>query len=379
MQNLDDGVALVVPPPPIQGIGNVSGATMKIELRDGGFDFSKLDTLARTVADRAGQQSLFSVARSTFRANAPQLNVTVDRVKSETLGVPFGNALDALSAYVGSSYVGQFNKFGRVFQIYLQADAAARVSPESLATLMVRNNAGAMVPLGTLADIGPASGPSAIGLYNLYPSATVIANPARGYSSGQGMELLTEIADRTLPAGAGFEWTALSYQENEVGGQVYIVYALSLLIVYLVLAAQYESWIAPLAVILSVPLALLATAAALLALGVANNLYTQIGMILLIALSSKNAILIVEFARDLRRREGHDILDAAATAARRRFRPIVMTSLAFILGVVPLVLSSGAGANAQKSIGIAVLTGMLGSTLLTVAVDRKSTRLNSSH
>jgi HAE1 family hydrophobic/amphiphilic exporter-1 len=366
MQGLDDGVALVVPPPPIQGIGNVSGATMKVELRDGSADYAKLARLADTVVERATQQSMIQVARSAFRADAPQLNVVLDRTKSETLGVPLGTALDTLSAFTGSSYIGQVNKFGRVFQIYVQADPASRVTPEQIKTLMVRNTSGNMVPLGTLADISQETGPAMINLYNLYPSATVIANTRRGYSSGQGLTLMEKIAAQTLPAGSGYEWSALSFQEKEVGGQIYIVYALSLLLVYMVLAGQYESWYAPLTVIISVPLALLGTAAALLLLGVANNLYTQIGLVLLIALSSKNAILIVEFAREMRLHEGRPIEEAAVEAARSRFRPILMTSFAFILGVVPLVLASGAGASAQKSIGIAVFTGMLGSTLLTV-------------
>jgi HAE1 family hydrophobic/amphiphilic exporter-1 len=364
--DIPDGTALVMPPPAIQGIGNVSGATMKVEIRDGSFDYAKLQRLAQAIADRAADQSMIQVARNIFLADAPQLNVVIDRVKAETLGVPLGDALDALSTYIGSSYVGQFNKFGRVFQIYVQADAAARLTPESLQYLQVRNANGDMVPFGTLATITTVSGPSVISLYNLYPSATVITNTAPGYSSGQGLDLLQQIADDTLPPGAGYEWTSMSYQEKEVGNQIYLIYGLSLLLVYLVLAGQYESWLAPVTVIVSVPLALLGTAAALLALGVANNLYTQIGLILLIALSSKNAILIVEFARELRIREGKEILDAAVEAARARFRPILMTSFAFILGVTPLVLASGAGANAQRSIGIAVLTGMLGSTLLTV-------------
>lgn len=366
VKDINDGTALVIPPPAIQGIGNVAGATMKVEIRDGSFDYAKLQRLAQAVADRAGDQSMIQSATNVFLADAPQINVDIDRIKAETLGVPLGNALDALSSYIGSSYVGQFNKFGRVFQIYVQADAAARINPESLQYLQVRNNDGNMVPLGTLASISTVAGPSVISLYNLYPAATVITATAQGFSSGQGINLLDQIANDTLPRGTGYEWTAMSYQEKEVGNQIYLIYGLSLLLVYLVLAGQYESWIAPATVIISVPLALLGTAAALLALRVGNNLYTQIGLILLIALSSKNAILIVEFARELRIREGKDILEAAVEAARSRFRPILMTSFAFILGVVPLVLASGAGANAQKSIGIAVFTGMLGSTLLTV-------------
>jgi HAE1 family hydrophobic/amphiphilic exporter-1 len=224
-----------------------------------------------------------------------------------------------------------------------------------------------MIPLGTMVHITPSVGPSLLSLYNLYPSSTVLGLPAAGFSSGEANALMEQIATKVLPPGAGFEWTAMSYQEKIVGNQIYYIFALAMLLVYLVLAGQYESWIAPLTVIVSVPLALLGTAAALLALGAPNNLYTQIGLILLIALSAKNAILIVEFARALRREEAYPIEKAAVEAARSRFRPILMTSFAFILGVVPLVLGSGAGANAQKSIGIAVLTGMLGSTLLTVA------------
>jgi HAE1 family hydrophobic/amphiphilic exporter-1 len=363
---LDDGIALVIPPPPIQGIGNVSGATMKLELRDGSFDYDKLEALTNAMTEGAASQSAFSVVRNSFRATSPQINLSFDRTKSETLGVPLGNALDALCAYTGSSYGGQFNKFGRTFQIYVQGDPAARRDVKSLSTLTVRDIAGDMVPLGTLGRVTAAVGPSLITLYNLYPAATVVANTAEGHSSGQGIDLLEQIAARTLPPGTGYDWTAMSYQEKEVGNQIYRIYALSLLLVYLVLAGQYESWLAPVTVIISVPLALLGTAGALLALGVPNNLYSQIGLILLIALSSKNAILIVEFARELRA-EGKSIEWAAVEAARSRFRPIVMTSLAFILGVVPLVLATGAGASAEKSIGIAVLTGMLGSTLLTVS------------
>ncbi|TCR64577.1 HAE1 family hydrophobic/amphiphilic exporter-1 [Bosea sp. BK604] len=368
LAGLEDGSALVLPPPPIQGIGNASGFTMKVELRDGSFDYQKLQRLADAIAERAREQNLFQAARNTFSAQAPQVEAVIDRTKAETLGVSFGTATDALGAYIGSAYVGQFSKSGRVFQVYAQAEAPARMEAEALQTLKIRSKSGEMVPLGAIADIHGGIGPSLISFYNLYPAATLVGAPNRNVSSGQGLAVLDEIASRTLPPGTGYEWSALSYQEKEIGGQVFIVYGLSLLLVYLVLAGQYESWIAPLGIILSVPLALLGTAGAMLGLGISSNLYTQIGLVLLIALSAKNAILIVGFARDLHLKDGMPLAEAAIEAARLRLRPIVMTSLAFILGLVPLVLASGAGANAQKSIGFATLTGMIGSTLLTVVV-----------
>jgi HAE1 family hydrophobic/amphiphilic exporter-1 len=222
-----------------------------------------------------------------------------------------------------------------------------------------------MVPLGTLLAIKNVQGPSLIGLYNLYPAATISGLPASGFSSGQVMQLLEQIADATLPRAMGYAWSAMSYQEKIVGNQIYYVFALAVLLVYFVLAGQYESWFQPVSVILAVPMALLGTVGTLIALGIDNNLYTQIGLVLLIALASKNAILIVEYARE-KRAEGIDIVEAAVTAARLRFRPILMTSFAFILGVVPLVVATGAGANARRSIGIAVFSGMLASTCLAV-------------
>jgi hydrophobic/amphiphilic exporter-1 (mainly G- bacteria), HAE1 family len=230
----------------------------------------------------------------------------------------------------------------------------------------VRNSQGQSVPIGTLAAIVPTTGPPLISLYNLYPTATVIGIPVQGVSSGQGMALMEQMAARILSPGTGFEWTALSYQEKLVGSQMYLVFGLGILLVYLVLAGQYESWYAPLSIVLSVPLALVGPASTLLALKVDANLYVQIGLILLIALSAKNAILIVEVARERRLRDGHPIVQSAVEAARTRFRPILMTSIAFILSVVPLVIATGAGASARKSIGITVFTGMIASTCLAV-------------
>jgi hydrophobic/amphiphilic exporter-1 (mainly G- bacteria), HAE1 family len=360
-----DAATTVIPPPPIQGIGNAGGFTMMIELKDGSGDFVKLQNATNQIVSNAGSQSALQTIFTSFRATTPQLYLTINRNKAETLGVTVGQVFTALENYVGSSYVTQFNKFGQVFQVYVQADAQFRLKPEDINNLKIKTQKGEMVPLGTLLDIKAVQGPALIGLYNLYPSATISGLPSKDFSSGQVMALLEQIAEKTLPPGMGFEWSAMSYQEKAVGNQIYYVFALAVLLVYFVLAGQYESWFQPVSVILAVPLALLGTVGALTALGIANNLYTQIGLILLIALASKNAILIVEYARE-KRAEGVEIVEAAVEAARLRFRPILMTSFAFILGVVPLVFATGAGANARKSIGIAVFSGMLASTCLAV-------------
>jgi HAE1 family hydrophobic/amphiphilic exporter-1 len=357
---------LVIPPPPIQGIGNAAGFSMQIELRDGNSDFGKLQAITNAIVANAQTQSALQRVSSPFRAMVPQFDVEVDRIKTQTLHVTTDQVFSTLASYLGSSYVNQFTKFGRTFQVYAQADAQFRLRPRDIEKLMVRNNQGDMIPLGTLATITPSVGPSLISLYNLYPSATIIGLPAQGYSSGQSMALMEEIAAKTLPPGTGFEWTAMSYQEKEVGHQIYYVFGLALLLVYLVLAGQYESWYAPISVILAVPLSLLGPMAVLTGLRIENNLYTQIGLILLIALSAKNAILIVEVALELHVRDRKPLLESAVQAARARFRPILMTSFAFILGVAPLVVASGAGASARKSIGITVFSGMIASTCLAV-------------
>jgi HAE1 family hydrophobic/amphiphilic exporter-1 len=358
-------VVFALPPPPIQGIGNVGGFTMQVEIRNGDFDYVLLQNLADAVVRAGNAQSALQRLNTTFRASAPQLSVTVDRTKAETLGITVGNLFSALSTYVGSNYAAQFNKFGHVFQLYTQALPAYRASAGDIRNLKVRAGNGTMTPIGTVVDIKEVQGPSLISLYNLYPSATVVGNPAPGFSSGEALDIMDQIGQHELPSGTGYEWTAMSYQEKAVGSQMYFVFGLAILLVYFVLAGQYESWILPFAVILGVPLALLGTVGALTALGAANNLYTQIGLILLIALGSKNAILVVEYARQ-RRAEGMEIVAAAVEGARLRFRPILMTSFAFILGVLPLVFATGAGAGARRSIGIPVFSGMIASTCLVV-------------
>jgi HAE1 family hydrophobic/amphiphilic exporter-1 len=356
---------IVLPPPPIQGIGNAGGFTMQIEVRDGSFDLAKLQSATNAVVKAAETQSGIQRVSAPFRANVPQYNVEINREKVQTLLLTTDQVFDTLASYLGSSYVDQFNKFGRVFQIYVQGDAQFRLTPESINRLTVRNKNGDMIPLGTVLTITPSVGPSLISLYNLYPSSSIVGVPATNFSSGEAMGLMEQIAAKTLPPGFGFDWTALSFQEKIVGNQMYLVFALALLLVYLVLAGQYESWIAPVSVLLAAPMSLVGPVSILLGLHVPINLYVQIGLILLIALSAKNAILIVEMARELRA-SGASIVEAATGAARSRFRPILMTSFAFILGVAPLVVASGAGASARKSIGITVFSGMIASTCLAV-------------
>ena len=366
LEAIPEARILVIPPPPIQGIGNAAGFAMQIELRDGNFDFGKLQAITQAVVANAQTQSALQRVSSPFRSMVPQFDIEVDRIKTQTLHVTTDQVFSTLSSYLGASYVNQFNKFGRTFQVYAQADSQFRLTTNDIENLTVRNQQGAMIPLGTIATITPTVGPSLISLYNLYPAATVIGLSAQGYSSGQSMTLMESIADKTLPPGTGYEWTAMSYQEKAVGSQIYYVFGLALLLVYLVLAGQYESWYAPIAVILAVPLSLLGPMAVLTGLRIENNLYTQIGLILLIALSAKNAILIVEVALEHHVRDKKPLLESAVDAARARFRPILMTSFAFILGVAPLVFATGAGASARKSIGITVFSGMLASTCLAV-------------
>jgi HAE1 family hydrophobic/amphiphilic exporter-1 len=365
MDAIDEASIIVLPPPPIQGIGNAAGFTMQVELRDGSADFTRLQDLARGIAATGATQSGLGRLNAPFRAEVPQFRVEVDRAKAEALQVSVGDVFAALSTALGSSYATQVTLFGRTFQVYAQAEGTSRTRPEDIAAIRVRAAGGAMVPIGTLASVAPTAGPALIGLYNLYPTAAVIGVPAQGTSSGEALSLMEQIAARILGPGSAFEWTALSFQEKAVGSQVLLAFGLAVLLVYLVLAGQYESWIAPLSVVAAVPLALIGPALALAAVGLANNLYVQIGLVLLIALSAKNAILIVEVARE-RRLHGEAIETAAVEAARRRLRPILMTSFAFILGVVPLVLATGAGASARASLGIAVFTGMLASTCLAV-------------
>jgi HAE1 family hydrophobic/amphiphilic exporter-1 len=365
LANVQGARVTVLVPPPIQGLGAAGGFQMQIELADGSFDYRKLEQVTAAVTARASEQSTLQHVMSTFRSQVPQVEARIDRDKAQILGVRVGEVFQTLQTYLGSTYVNQITKFGHTFPVFVQADSGYRLTPEELRDYQVRSGSGAMVPIGTLADVKYEPGPALISLYNLYPSALINGLPAVGSSSGQALETMDRTAATILPPGMQADWTTMAYQEKLASGATYAVFGLGLLLVYMVLAGQYGSWNTPFAVILAVPLALLGTVGILWSLGIANNLYTQIGLVLLIALSAKNAILIVEVARE-QVDAGAGLLEAAVEAARVRFRPIVMTSLAFILGVLPLVFASGAGASARRSIGITVFSGMLASTCLAV-------------
>lgn len=364
-QTLEAKVTVLVPPA-IQGLGSSGGFQMQLELQDGTFDYRKLQAATEQLIHYGNQDPALQKLMTSFRAEAPQLNAPIDRTKAESLGVLIGDAQDTLQTYLGSSYVNLFTKFGQVFQVYVQADPASRMTIDDVRQYYVKNQKQEMVPLGTLTDMTATVGPALISLYNLYPSSSIYGMAAPGYSSGQAIQALERLAKRVLPAGMSYEWTSTAYQEKIAGNMSYYIFLMSLILVYLILAGQYENWVTPMVVLFSVPLALLGTVLALFALGMSNNMYTQIGVLLLIALAAKNAILIVEVAREEREIHHQSIIEAAILGAKTRFRPILMTSFAFILGVLPLVFATGAGANARRSIGIAVCSGMIASTCLAV-------------
>jgi len=361
---IQDGFAFAFAPPAIRGLGVRGGFEMQVEDRQGvGLD--QLQMSVQAMVEAANTQKALTGIASTFRAGVPQLFADVDREKSKVLNVPLGTVFGTLQAYLGSAYVNDFNKFGRTYQVRTQADQKFRATPDDIRKLEVRNRDGEMIPLGTLVDIRTSFGPQVINRYNLYPAAVISGTSSPGYSSGDALNIMEQIARENLPDSIGYEWTGMAFQEKRVGGEAIFIFAFAIALVYLVLAAQYESWILPLAVILVVPLGLLGAITAVWVRNFDNNIYTQIGIVLIIALASKNAILIVEFARELRI-QGKSILDSAVQASKMRFRPIVMTSFAFILGVVPLVLANGAGAAGQRALGTAVFGGMLASTTLAI-------------
>ena len=363
---ISEAVVVAFNPPALPGVGSSGG--FQFELQDiAGLGLQSLAEQAQHLVRQGSQRPELTGLFSGFTANTPRLYVDLDRTKAKTLGIPISDIFLTLQAYLSSMYVNDFNKFGRIYRVFLQATEDFRSSPEDINRLYVRTSAGDMVPLSALIQVRPVVGPQAISHYNLYRSAEINGAAAPGVSSGEAITAMEQLAAKALPQGLGYEWTGIAYQEIQSGRQAPLLFALALLVVFLCLAAQYESWSMPFIVLLAVPLALLGALTAQWLRGLANDVYCQIGLVMLIGLASKNAILIVEFARR-RREEGLSIEDAAIEAARTRLRPILMTAMAFILGVVPLVLARGAGANSRHSLGTAVFGGMILSTLLSLAV-----------
>jgi multidrug efflux pump len=347
--------------PPVDGLGTAGGFKLMVEDR-GDSGLRNLQGQTENLADKGnhdpGLQGLFTM----FRANAPQLYADVDRTKCKTMQVSLQNVFNTLQVYLGSLYVNDFNKFGRTWQVILQADAGFRRRPEDVAQLKVSNSRGDMVPIGAIANVESISGPVMITRYNMYPAAAINGNTAPGVSSGQAIDIIKRLADQELPKSMTYEWTELTYMQILAGNTAMAVFAGAVVLVFLVLAAQYESWSLPLAVILVVPMCLLCSVTGVALCGLDINIFTQIGFVVLVGLASKNAILIVEFAKS-RREAGVSGMEATIEACQLRLRPILMTSFAFILGVVPLVLARGAGSEMRKTLGLAVFCGMLGVTV----------------
>ncbi|WP_292131773.1 efflux RND transporter permease subunit, partial [Mesorhizobium sp.] len=362
LQSIKEAFIIALPPPPIRGVGNAGGFKLQIQERNSA-DMRQILALAYEIAGKANKTPGLTGVFTTFSASSPQFFLAIDRDKARILNVPIPNIFETLSINLGTAYVNDFNAFGRVYQVRAQADQAFRLDRADILKLKVRSATGALVPLGTLIEIRDVTGPALVQRYNMYVSVPLQGNAAPGVSTGDALASMEKITAATLPAGTSYEWTELAYQERNTGNAAVYIFGLSVLFVFLALAAQYESWVLPFAIVLVVPLGVLAALLGVSFRGLDNNILVQIGLIVLIGLAAKNAILIVEFARQAQER-GLSAAEAAVEACRLRLRPILMTAFAFILGVVPLMIATGPGAEMRQSLGTAVFSGMLGVTFV---------------
>lgn len=357
---IDEAFIAIFPPPPVRGLGTTGGFKLQIEDR-ANLGYQALDNIVKEVTGKAYQNPALTGVYSNYNISVPQLYADLDRTKAQKLGLPIDEIFRTMQIYLGSIYINDFNQFGRTYQVIAQAEKTFRSEPRDISRLQVKNTDGHMIPLGAVVDVKESFGPEIASRYNAYRSADLNGNPAPGYSSGQAQDAITQILKETLPQGVVFEWTELTYQQILAGNTAVYIFPLCIFFVFLVLAAQYESLFLPMAVIMIVPMAILSAIIGIYLTGGDNNIFTQISLFVLAGLACKNAILIVEFARDLEH-TGMSVVDAAIEASHMRLRPILMTSFAFIMGVLPLALSHGAGAEMRQAIGIAVFSGMLGVT-----------------
>ncbi len=361
---IQDAFVIAFAPPSLPGIGFANGLTMQLQDR-GDQGLQALQDAATRFSATANEQAAFTNFLTTFRANVPQLYLDLDREQAKSLGLSLGSVFDALSAYLGSVYINDFTRFGRIYQVRAQAEGVARATPDDITSLEIRATNGEMIPLSTLIAVEEDFGPTSVTRFNLYPAARVNGQTTPGFSTGDGMQLVRQLGAQTLPESMSIAWTDVSYQEAAAQGAAGATFIFSIILVYLVLAAQYESWTIPFAVVGTVPAALLGAVIGVLLRGFDNNVYTQIGVVLLIGLSAKTAILIVEFAKT-QRESGLSLRDAAVSAGKLRFRAVLMTAFSFILGVIPLAVATGAGAASRQVLGTVVLVGMLAATVLGV-------------
>jgi HAE1 family hydrophobic/amphiphilic exporter-1/multidrug efflux pump len=361
---IKDAFVFSLSPPAIEGMSNTGGFEGFVQMRTGN-DYVALEQATRRLTDAAAQRPELAQVATTYSAQVPRVHVDVDLEKAKLLGVSMDDVNVTLQSTFGALYVNDFNRDGRVFRVQLQSEAKYRAHPEAIRDVYVRSSTGAMLPLTAIASVAEVTGPDIIERFNLFPAARLSGGPAPGYSSGQALAVMEELAEEYLPDDYTLAWSGISFQELESGQNTLAIFGLAVLMVFLILAAQYERLTLPFAVILAVPFAVFGAFVAVWARGIYNDLYLQIGLVTLVGLAAKNAILIVEFAAHMHR-DGMALKDAAIEAARLRFRPIVMTSLAFILGVVPLAISSGAGAASRHSIGTGVIGGMLAATFIAV-------------
>jgi len=366
LSQIEGAIIVIFNAPPIQGLSSKGGFTFELQDRTG-LGFEVMSKTANEIIADANSSGNFVGVFTSFTDNVPQIYVEMDRTKAQTLGVPVSNVFDSLQAYLGALYVNDFNKFGKVYRVFIQAQDDFRSNIDDIGKLYTNNNNGDMVPLNTLIDVEQRTGPETISHYNLYRSIEINGSPRAGYSEGAALKYIAESADKIMPEGMGYEWSGISYQQIKAGNLAPLIFLLSIVFVFLFLAALYESWSMPLMIMLAVPIAILGALLAQYIRGLQNDIYCQIGLVLLIGLASKNAILIVGFAK-IKRDMGLSIVEAAKEASLIRLRPILMTAFSFILGVVPLVFASGAGAESRHSLGTAVFGGMILSTFLSLIV-----------